>query len=198
MHLNRARLLVLLTVIVLVACTGGGRSKVSSVPNPNAGGTLTVGMDGAAFSGFDPQNEWSFSPWELFRCCLLRTLMSYDGTSGTTGAEPQPDLAASPPDVSIDGLTWTFHLRPGLHYGPPLQDVQITSPDIVRALLRAGDPNTSNVGLGAAYLSDIQGYGEYAAGKTDSISGLETPDPLTLRIREIRPDASLPRLSSPC
>ncbi len=192
MRLRGPRPLVLLTVFVLVACTGRGSDDTTVSPNPEAGGTLTVGMTGTTFAALDPQGEWAFSSWELFRCCLLRTLMSYDGTSGVSGTEPKPDLAVAPPDVSADGLTWTFHLRPDLRYGPPLQDVQITSPDIVRALLRAGDPDTSNVGIGANYLSDIQGYMEYAAGKSDSISGLETPDPLTLRIREVRPDASLP------
>jgi len=194
MRFRRARLIPLLSVIILtlIACTGGKSGGGLPAANPKAGGTLTVGMGRQAFFGFDPQNEWAFSPWELFRCCLLRTLMSYNGTDGPTGAEPQPDLAAAPPDVSMDGLTWTFHLRPGLHYGPPMQGVQITSPDIVRALLRSGDPKTSNPGLGQLYLSDIAGYMEYAASKTDSISGLETPDPLTLLIREVRPDASLP------
>ena len=181
-----------LAAILLVACTGGGAKDSSASPNPAAGGTLTVGMDGALFFGLDPQNEWSFSAWELFRCCLLRTLMSYDGTSGVSGTEPKPDLAAAPPDVSTDGLTWTFHLRPDLHYGPPLQDVPITSPDIVRALLRAGDPHTANVGLSSAYLANIEGFSAYLDGKANSISGLEVPDPLTLRIHEVRPDATLP------
>ena len=151
-----------------------------------------LGMDGTAYASLDPAVEWTFSTWELFRCCLLRTLMSYDGTSGAAGTEPKPDLAIGPPVVSTDGLTWTFHLRPGLYYGPPLQDVAITAPDIARAILRSGDAAAANPYLGGTYLANIQGYGEYAAGKSGSISGLETPDPLTLRIHEIRPDSALP------
>jgi peptide/nickel transport system substrate-binding protein len=193
MRVLPARLLApALALMLLVACTGGGNGTPSSSPNPAAGGTLTLGMDGTTYTLFDPQGEWTYSTWEVFRCCLLRTLMSYDGTAGVTGTEPKPDLAAGPPEVSTDGLTWTFHLRPGLHYGPPLQGVPITSHDIVRAILRAGDPATAFVGLGSTYLSDIQGYSQYAAGKSDSVSGLETPDPLTLRIRENRPDSALP------
>ena len=192
MRVLRARLLnPALAFMMLVACTGGGSGATSPPPNPAAGGTLRLGMAGPAWAAFDPVFEWNFSPWEVFRCCLLRTLMSYDGTDGVTGTEPKPDLAAGPPEVSTDGLTWTFHLRPGLHYGPPLQDVLITSPDIVRAILRAGDPTTDKIGLGENYLSDIQGYTQYAAGESDSISGLETPDPLTLRIRQNRPDSAL-------
>jgi peptide/nickel transport system substrate-binding protein len=182
---------VLTVTILLMACTGGGDDGSSTALRPGSGGTLTVGMTSQVFFDMDPQYEWNFSPWELFRCCLLRTLMSYDGTSGVTAAEPKPDLAAASPDVSTDGSTWTFHLRPGLHYGPPLQDVQITAPDFVRAFLRAGDPDTSNYGLGATYLANIQGFTEYQNGKADSISGIEVPDPLTLVIHQVQPDATL-------
>ena len=183
----------LLVALLLVAsCTSGGTTGTSAPPNPGSGGTLRVGMTGAPYFGLDPQYEWFFATWEILRCCLVRTLMSYDGTSGVTGTEPKPDLAAAPPDVSTDGLTWTFHLRPDLHYGPPLQEVQITSPDIVRALLRAGDTKTANADLSAAYLANIEGFTHYMDGKADSISGLETPDPLTLVVHEVRPDTTLP------
>src|SRR5438132_1401014 len=148
MRFARSRVVALLfATILLVACTGGGDQPDRGASNPKAGGTLSLGLSGEVLFSLDPQNEWSLSTWELFRCCLLRTLMSYDGTGGVSGTEPKPDLAVAAPDVSTDGLTWTFHLRPDLHYGPPLQDVPITSPDIVRALLRAGDPHTANVGL---------------------------------------------------
>ena len=179
----------LLVVFLVASCTGGGSS--SAPPNPAAGGTLRVGMTGAAYFGLDPQNEWTYQTWELFRCCLLRTLMSYDGTSGVSGTEPKPDLAAGPPEVSTDGLTWTFHLQPGLHYGPPLQGVPITSGDVVRALLRAGDAKTGNTLLSTLYLSNIEGFTSYLRGNADSISGVQTPDPLTLVIQEIRPDTTL-------
>ena len=105
----------LLVALLLVAsCTGGGTTGTSAPPNAGSGGTLRVGMTGAPYFGLDPQYEWFFATWEILRCCLVRTLMSYDGTSGVTGTEPKPDLAAAPPDVSTDGLTWTFHLRPDL------------------------------------------------------------------------------------
>jgi ABC-type transport system substrate-binding protein len=91
-------------------------------------------------------------------------------------------LASSPPDVSADGLTWTFHLRTGLHYGPPLDNVEITSRDIVRGLER-----TARLGASAFtysfYYSPIEGFDAFAAGDAESISGLETPDDLTLVLR---------------
>src|SRR5262249_25707457 len=151
------------------------------------------GMLEPAIFAMDPQREYAYNTWELYRCCLIRTLFSYDGLGGPSSTEPQPDLASGPPDVSIDGLTWTFHLRPELHFAPPLQGVPITSADIVRAFLRLGDPATGEPALASSF-DMIQGFSAYASGRSDTISGLETPDPLTLRIHETRPDATLPYL----
>jgi peptide/nickel transport system substrate-binding protein len=182
----------LLCIWLAAACTGGGNAASTLVSREGAGGTLSVGMTSPVWLNLDPQGEWSFPVWEILRCCLLRTLVSYDGAPGVAGTNPRPDLATSLPELSTDGLTWTFHLRPGLRYGPPLQDVPITSPDIVRAILRSADPDTAAFGLGRAHLSNIEGFTEYRKGKAESISGLVTPDPLTLTIRLTRPDSSIP------
>ena len=93
-------------------------------------------METAPQYTMDPTREWNYITWGLFRCCLVRTLMSHDVSGDAATLDPLPDLATAPPDVSVDGLTWTFHLRPGLRYAPPLQDVEITSGDFVRALQR--------------------------------------------------------------
>jgi peptide/nickel transport system substrate-binding protein len=163
------------------------------VPTPSVarGGTLRLGM-GITFFGMDPQQEYTPNTWELFRCCMLRTLLSYNGMSSNKGgSQPRPDLAGGPPQISTDGLTWTFHLRRGLRYAPPLSKTEITAGDIVRALLRAGDPETGNEVLAAQYLSTIQGFADYQAGRASTISGLETPDRYTLRIHQTTPDGSL-------
>jgi peptide/nickel transport system substrate-binding protein len=145
----------------------------------------------------DPQVVYAGGPWEVFRCCLLRTLMSYSGTStGEGGAQVRPDLADGPPEVSADGLTWTFHLEPGLHYAPPFQDTEIVAQDVIRALERELMPSPQNgrtaFGSYAVYYSDvIAGAQDFADGKTDSISGLETPDEQTLVVHLLRPTGDL-------
>jgi peptide/nickel transport system substrate-binding protein len=134
-------------------------------------------------SALDPLYQYEWLSWEVLRCCLTRTLMSYNGRPAEEGgSDLQPDLASAEPEVSVDGLTWTFRLREGLHYGPPLEDQEITAGDIVRGLER-----TARLGAQAFtysfYYSPIEGFDAFAAGEVESISGLETPDAHTLVIR---------------
>jgi len=140
----------------------------------------------------DPQYEYSFDSWELMRCCLLRTLLSHDGhTTEQGGAVLRPDLAAAMPTISADGLTWTFELKRGVHYGPPLQTVEVTAGDFIRAFRREASIGKVFPDSYASYYSPIAGFDAYAAGKADTISGLEAPDPYTLVIRLTQPQGDL-------
>jgi peptide/nickel transport system substrate-binding protein len=180
---------------LVAACTGGSQPE----PRPTAaspiprGGTLRVGI--ARYPGevpftnelwgpaaLDPSLTGFLDSGELFRCCLARTLLSFPGRpTRQDGAIPVPDLAAGMPEVSADGLTWTFRLRPGLRYGPPLEDVVIRSQDFIRALERATlSPNSF-------LFSVVEGFDAFAAGEADSIVGLEAPDDRTLRVRLVEP-----------
>ena len=71
------------------------------------GGTLWMAMLADVTAAFDPQKEYYSVTWEYFRCCLLRTLMSYKGVpTDEGGTEIFPDLAAGEPD----GLGRPAHL----------------------------------------------------------------------------------------
>ncbi len=174
---------------------------VSAAPRStpaSAGGSLRVALASPTFFGLDPQGVYDIYESELLRCCLLRTLMTYPGVPDIPGTQPIPDLAARPPSVSADGMTWTFHLRSGIHYAPPLEYVEVTSSDVVRALLRVGGEQVVTdgeaFGPGLVYLPLIEGFSEYADGATDTIAGVSTPDEHTLRVREVRRDASIVHL----
>ena len=173
-----------IVVLLTASCTSGDQ-RGEGAADPDAaslrGGTLRVGIPDALAGGLvlDPQRAYSAPPWELFRCCLLRTLYAYNGRpTEEGGAEPRPDLAAGPPSVSADGLTWTFRLREGLTYAPPFGDTAITAPDVVRALER-----TARVGGYRFLYTAISGFKAYRSGAADSIVGLETPDDRTLVVR---------------
>jgi peptide/nickel transport system substrate-binding protein len=131
----------------------------------------------------DPQRGYTFPAAGLGRCCLFRTLYSYNGRpTEEGGTELQPDLASGPPEVSPDGLTWTFRLKPGIRFAPPFEGTTITSLDLVRALERTSRVWESKAGYGF-YYEVISGFGEYGSGEADSIVGLETPDDRTLVVR---------------
>jgi peptide/nickel transport system substrate-binding protein len=140
---------------------------------------------------FEPKAYYGTVSSLAWRCCLLRTLVSFNGRpTAEGGAEPQPDLATSLPEVSSDGLRWTFTLKQGLRYAPPFEDTEIVAQDIVRALTRRSRVWTGSSGYDF-YYSPIRGFDEFWAGKADSISGLETPDAHTLVVNLEEPIGDL-------
>ncbi|MBI3649372.1 MAG: hypothetical protein HY240_11590 [Actinobacteria bacterium] len=175
--------------MVAVACGGGGTSSVVTA-SPGAqfqkGGTLRIGMNSDVFTGFDPQKEYYQVSFAFYRCCLLRTLLSYNGQDSSHGGNVlRPDLASAMPQISSDGLIWTFKMKQGIHYAPPMQDTEITAPDIVRAVIREATPS---VAAGYPfYYSIIQGFDDYSSGKATTISGLVTPDKYTLEVHLTKP-----------
>ena len=193
------------TVILLAACGAPSDPDPSASAPPPSGGTLRVGVPGdfpppSSLASSGPAGAAALDPLvgfydslELMRCCVLRTLVSYVGRPTDEGGTVlQPDLAESLPEVSADGLTWTFHLRQGIRYAPPLDDIEVTSADVVRGLLRAFRLGGVEAGFSSIGQLGIEGVPEFIAGTASTVSGFETPDPYTLRIRLVRPAGDLP------
>jgi peptide/nickel transport system substrate-binding protein len=167
--------------------TGTGPTGPSVAP----GGTLRLALESDVSAAFDPQKEYYSVTWEFLRCCLLRTLMSYNGHDTTQhGAEVFPDLASEAPTVSSDGLTWTFKLKPGIKYAPPIT-ATVTSGDIVRALEREACTECAAGGY-SFYVSVIKGFDDFSSGKAKTITGLATPDDNTLVVTLTQPAGDLP------
>ena len=225
------RQLAALALVALLAVAAACGSGEQAEPTPAAGtatqesaaqeddlprgGTLRVGLvdwprheleyaspDGKAQYAFDPQADYGLPTFELFRCCLLRTLFSYNGKpTAEGGAELRPDLASGPPEVSADGLTWTLRLKPGLRYAPPYEDTEIVAADVIRAVertLRPAHPSYAEatgialLGIYASYYTPlIEGSEAFAAGEADTVSGLEAPDDQTLLVHLTEPSGDL-------
>ncbi len=89
----------------------------------------------------------------------------------------QPELASGW-DVSPDGKTYTFYLRPDarFHDGRP-----VTAADVVYSWERAADP-----GLGSdtveTYLGDVVGIDDVVTGQAEHVSGLKVIDDHTLEV----------------
>jgi peptide/nickel transport system substrate-binding protein len=192
---------VVCAAVLVVSCTSGGADRgdaTTPVPRPWRGGTLRISDWNRRFF-LDPTKAFSAGTTtaELLHCCLARTLISFVGRPFEDGgSEPRPDLAISLPHVSDDGLTWTFHMREGLRYGPPLEDREIVANDVVRALERTADPDLA--AFYASFYSVIDGYDAVRRGRAEAISGLHVPDPHTLVVRLVAPAGDLPyRFSLP-
>jgi peptide/nickel transport system substrate-binding protein len=193
-RLLRVPAVVAVFMLAAVACSGGettSTSPTAQTSNLPRGGTLLVETNAdIATSGFDPAKEYWQLSFQIFRCCLLRTLMTYNGLDiNHGGAEIRPDLAAAPPTVSDDGLTWTFKIKSGIHYSPPLQNVEVTADDFVRAIEREADPDVA--GAYSFYYTDIAGFSDYQAGKAKTVSGATAVDAHTLQIKLSQPAGDL-------
>ncbi|MGH2724377.1 MAG: ABC transporter substrate-binding protein [Actinomycetota bacterium] len=176
------KLLAVLGALAMVAAACAGQpGEQDQAEQVQRGGTLIIAQEADVDEAFDPQKEYYSVTWEWYRCCLLRNLMSYNGkTTAEGGAEVRPDLAAGEPEISDDGLTWTFTLKEGLMYAPPFQDTEIVAQDFIRAMEREGNPD-----VGAAYsfyYNVIEGFSEYSAGDADTISGMVAEDDHTLSV----------------
>ena len=160
-------------------------------PGGPAPGAARIAWEGAQF-GFDPAAEYDLVAWEIYSSLLLRTLVSYPHTAGPAGNELIADLAVEIPEPTNGGLTYTFDLKPGIFFGPPVNRA-ITSRDIKNAFKRI----TCRKCFGTYafyYVGVIQGMKQ---GRR-SIDGIETPDDDTIVFHLKRPTGDfLHRLAMP-
>lgn len=121
---------------------------------------------------------------------LLRALGEGLLVPGPAGTAPQPG-AASHFEVSADGRTYTFHLRPDGRWsnGEPL-----TAADFVAAYRRALEPATA--ATKAHLFFAVQGARAFATGTTRDFTtvGFRALGPTTLEITLEHPNASFPRV----
>jgi len=194
----RSAAIIAVLAIVAAACGGGGSdtaspssggsSSGSEIPS---GGTVKLAAVGDVSAAFDPAKEYYQLSFEYFKCCLLRMLYSTNGFAvDEGGSELRPDLAADMPTVSDDGLTWTFSIKPGVHYSPPFADVEVTAQDFIRAMTREADPKASSGGY-SFYYSAIEGFDAVSSGDADTISGMTAIDDHTLQIVVTAPTGDL-------
>jgi peptide/nickel transport system substrate-binding protein len=184
-------------VLVLAACTGGGgtTASTSGSASPAAGGVLRVGASSFGLTdGLDPSGEYTSPGWSAL-WPMLRNLVSYRVAPGAEGLRIVPDLATSVPAPTADGLTYVFHLKPGIMFGPPLNRA-ITSKDVAYAFERI---NTASVAAQYSfyYVGVIKGM-TGTAKKPGPISGIQTPNDTTIVFHLLQPTGDfLSRLAMP-
>src|SRR5262245_7517229 len=116
----------------LAACIAVGGGAAGGQSNVKAGGTYRVAFESAfGFTdGFDPTGEYYTFSWAIESNLMIRTLVGYNHVAGPAGNVLVPDIATSVPKPTDGGTTYTFHLKHGVKFGPPLNR-QVTSADVL-------------------------------------------------------------------
>ena len=160
----------ILLFLLLFAAT-----SLSAAETPRRGGTLRLWFP-QDWRSLDPAIGFDGDSIPLQKL-LFRGLIDFDAT----GTRLVPDQA-SDWDISPDGKTYTFHLKPGVRFS---NGREVEAADYVFSLERILDPRTGSVGQ--SYYMDIAGAKEFTEGKATHVTGLSAPDRRTLVIQLAKP-----------
>ena len=170
---STARLILPLLPALLALSGCGHHSGTSSAGDGNV---LRVAMVTAPVT-FDPAMCQDVETNQMLQ-------QSYEGLVQYGPANTVVPCLAEKWDISKDGLTYTFHLRPAaFQNGMP-----ITAEDVAYGLRRALDPKLSSP-VAAQYLGDIVGALDVFNGKATVLKGVKVLDPKTLAITITKPKA---------
>jgi peptide/nickel transport system substrate-binding protein len=183
-------------VVALVVVLSGGSPRVPTTAvklrpaltgvNQNLydgkrGGTLTV-YQSEDFQSLDPGQSYSLIDYQVMYATQM-PLYEYPPDNPTVAA---PMLASGPAIVSDGGRTVTVHIKPDVHFSPPV-DRAVNSEDVAYAIERGANPNVANPYF-QAYFGDIVGASNATGG---SIAGIRTPNPTTIVFQLSAPTADL-------
>lgn len=149
----------------------------TNAPVPKRGGTLRLAMPND-LSSFDPALAYD-TVSEPFLMLVYQGLVEYDD-----GVKLLPCLAKDW-TISADQRTYTFQIRPGVHFA---NGRVLVAADFVYSLERTLDPKLA--ALTETFFEEIAGAPDYRAGKTRHVRGLRAPSDDTLVIELAAPDPS--------
>jgi peptide/nickel transport system substrate-binding protein len=182
---------------VAVALTVSASAHSTKANTIKAGGTLNVGWEQSFgfTNNMDPTGEYLGDAFGILDNLLVRTLVGYKHNANAAGNAVVPDIARSIPKPTNGGKTYTFHLKSGIKFSPPVNRA-VTSKDFVTAMNRLANPKDG--GQYSFYYKVIKGWDAYAAGKAKSISGIKTPNNSTIVFNLTAPTGDfLYRMSMP-
>ncbi len=141
---------------------------------PKRGGTLHL-IKETDLRSLDPAIAYDTESLPITRL-LFRGLLEYDDGVNLVPGQAQDW------NISPDGKTYTFHLKPGVKFA---NGREVEAEDYVFTFERILNPVTDSSGQG--FFTDILGASEFVAGKTNHVSGLSAPDNRTLVIKLQKP-----------
>jgi peptide/nickel transport system substrate-binding protein len=193
MSISRAWVLLIVAVLLVAACDGGDGVEAGR-REPARGvkrGTLRV-VNQSDVEALDPGIAYGSTDLALLRG-VVRELYSFDSRlEGEQALAPVPDLADGPYRLSPDGRTYTFRIRRGVRYAPPV-DREVQAEDFIYSVERQFHPKRPSPN---PYSTLIKGVDEFAAGKAKTISGMRAVDLHTLQITLNQPANDFPSILS--
>jgi peptide/nickel transport system substrate-binding protein len=179
------RALVIAAVAALAAgCGSGSSSSSGGSGGVRNGGTLRAGIPDDP-DHLDTGISYAVEGWELLEA-TNNGLLTFRKASGSAGSQVVPDIATAMPRVSDGGLTYTFHLHPGVRFSPPVNRA-VKPSDFryaIERLFHVGSP-------GVGFYTIIRGADAYAAHRAAHISGIVADDrAMTITFHLTHPDGA--------
>ena len=167
-------------------CGGGSSSSggASGGGTPVNGGTLLAGIPSNP-DHLDGALSATTEGWEILEA-TNDGLMTFRRAGGGAGSQVVPDLATGLPKITDAGLVYTFHVRPGVRFSPPVNRA-VRPSDVkwsIERILKINSPNVS-------WYTGIVGAAAYEAGKAASVPGIVANDKaMTVSFHLTRPDGT--------
>jgi len=175
---------VLAVALLAAGCGSGSGSSSGGSGGVQNGGTLRAGIPDDP-DHLDTGISYAVEGWELLEA-TNNGLLTFKKASGPAGSEVVPDIATAMPAVTDGGLTYTFHVHPGVRFSPPVNravkpsDFQYA----IERLFHVGSP-------GVGFYTIIQGANAYAAHRAAHISGIVANDKaMTIAFHLTHPDGA--------
>ncbi|GGM05272.1 ABC transporter substrate-binding protein [Pseudomonas asuensis] len=159
-----------------VAATLFAGNLLAAEPKTGGEAVITYQNDIATL---DPAIGYDWQNWSMIKS-LFNRLVDYK--PGTT--ELVPSLAENY-TISDDGTEYTFTLKKGVKFH---NGREMKASDVKYSLERTVNPKTQSPGAG--FFSSIQGYEDMTSGKSQTLSGVTTPDDYTVKITLNQPNAT--------
>ena len=187
-----ALLLLAALVLGLAACGGSDSNETASAGGSDAnaapvmGGTLNVTYQGEP-TELDPAIAWEITSWSIQRL-TYETFLTYASEPGEAGTALVPSLATEVPSaenggISADGTVYTFKLRPGVKFAPPV-DREVTAEDFKYSFERM---MVEPLAPATFFYTGIVGAQDFIDGKAKEIKGYKVIDASTVEITLEKP-----------
>jgi peptide/nickel transport system substrate-binding protein len=177
--------------------TGGSTAQTGAAAKVARGGVYRTAVSSFGLTDtLDPVGEDQIGFAFAIYDATLRTLVGFRHVNGPAGTQLVPDLATTVPTPTDGGLTYTFHLKSGIKFAPPVNR-EITSYDIAYAFQRINDATLVSE-YPYYYDGIIAGLTGTATKPTTHISGIVTPNATTIIFHLTKPTGDfLQRLALP-